>query len=167
MDRVWTWPNIITVARLFFGVYWLYLATLPNSFFVGIMMFVLCGLLPDVIDGWLARTFNQKTRFGEFLDPFADKILFYLAILLLFSENVWWSVFILLACDIASTFLHFFKSGGAVKSGKQKFFLQNCALGVFIFAKITESNIAFVFANFVLICATFFALHSLWSRLRR
>lgn len=31
--------------------------------------------LSDAVDGWLARTFNQRSRFGAALDPVADKAL--------------------------------------------------------------------------------------------
>lgn len=31
--------------------------------------------ITDFLDGFVARTFNQETRFGEVLDPIADKIL--------------------------------------------------------------------------------------------
>jgi cardiolipin synthase len=31
--------------------------------------------LTDWLDGYIARTFNQKTVLGEFLDPMADKVL--------------------------------------------------------------------------------------------
>ena len=29
----------------------------------------------DIIDGWVARRFGQTSRFGEFLDPVADKLM--------------------------------------------------------------------------------------------
>ncbi len=31
--------------------------------------------LTDILDGWVARRFNQRTRFGMRLDPLADKLL--------------------------------------------------------------------------------------------
>lgn len=41
----------------------------------------------DAVDGFIARTYNQKTRLGSFLDPLADKLLLMTAIVLL-SLNV-------------------------------------------------------------------------------
>ena len=29
----------------------------------------------DALDGWIARRFNQYSKFGAFMDPFADKVL--------------------------------------------------------------------------------------------
>ena len=34
----------------------------------------LLSIFSDGLDGYIARTYNKCTRFGSFLDPFADKI---------------------------------------------------------------------------------------------
>jgi phosphatidylglycerophosphate synthase len=39
----------------------------------------------DGIDGWVARRFNQRSDFGAFIDPLADKSLLLVAVLVL-----WW-----------------------------------------------------------------------------
>src|SRR5690349_20790870 len=38
-------------------------------------LFFVVACLTDVIDGLLARLLNEKTLFGAFLDPIADKLL--------------------------------------------------------------------------------------------
>ena len=40
--------------------------------------------MTDYADGVIARRYNQRTRFGAFLDPFADKLLILTAITILF-----------------------------------------------------------------------------------
>jgi CDP-diacylglycerol--glycerol-3-phosphate 3-phosphatidyltransferase len=37
----------------------------------------------DGVDGWVARRFNQKSKFGAFIDPLADKFLLIIAIIFL------------------------------------------------------------------------------------
>jgi CDP-diacylglycerol--glycerol-3-phosphate 3-phosphatidyltransferase len=39
--------------------------------------------ITDLIDGWIARRFNQASRFGEFLDPVADKLMVVIVLVML------------------------------------------------------------------------------------
>ena len=39
--------------------------------------------ITDWLDGWIARTYNQMTPFGAFLDPVADKLMVAVALVLL------------------------------------------------------------------------------------
>lgn len=50
--------------------------------------FIFCvSILTDALDGFIARTRNQKTQLGTFLDPLADKLLLTTAIVLLTLPN--------------------------------------------------------------------------------
>lgn len=46
----------------------------PTPRLIASCLFVL-ACITDYLDGFIARTFNQETRFGEILDPIADKLL--------------------------------------------------------------------------------------------
>lgn len=53
---------------------------------------VLFGLaaVTDLIDGWVARRFNQVSRFGEFLDPVADKLMVAIILVMLVQAQSSW-----------------------------------------------------------------------------
>ena len=44
----------------------------------------------DFIDGWVARRFNQTSRFGEFLDPVADKLMVAIVLVMLVQAESGW-----------------------------------------------------------------------------
>ena len=62
--RIWAIPLI--VATFFFAH--------PAWAWVGVGLFILAGIT-DYMDGYLARHWNQLSRFGRVLDPIADKLL--------------------------------------------------------------------------------------------
>ena len=53
---------------------------------------VLFGLaaVTDMIDGWVARRFGQTSRFGEFLDPVADKLMVCIVLVMLVQAQAGW-----------------------------------------------------------------------------
>jgi cardiolipin synthase len=59
------------------------------------------GMLTDWVDGLLARTLNQKTSFGAVLDPIADKLMIFSALLWLTLVKAlpWWLVGLLVVRD--------------------------------------------------------------------
>jgi CDP-diacylglycerol--glycerol-3-phosphate 3-phosphatidyltransferase/cardiolipin synthase len=53
---------------------------------------VIFGLaaITDWIDGWVARRFGQTSRFGEFLDPVADKLMVSIVLVMLVQAESGW-----------------------------------------------------------------------------
>jgi CDP-diacylglycerol--glycerol-3-phosphate 3-phosphatidyltransferase/cardiolipin synthase len=53
---------------------------------------ILFGLaaITDMIDGWVARRFGQMSRFGEFLDPVADKLMVAIVLVMLVQAQSSW-----------------------------------------------------------------------------
>jgi CDP-diacylglycerol--glycerol-3-phosphate 3-phosphatidyltransferase/cardiolipin synthase len=46
----------------------------------------------DFLDGWVARRFGQTSRFGEFLDPVADKLMVAIVLVMLVQADPDWYV---------------------------------------------------------------------------
>lgn len=81
----WTIPNILTVARLvavpLLPVMFLFFNR-PLADWFAILMFVMASIT-DWIDGYLARKWEQESRFGAAMDPIADKALVLMALLVM------------------------------------------------------------------------------------
>ena len=69
-------PNILTSIRILLVpiLVVVLLTKFDGKEFVGLALFLLAALT-DFLDGYFARRFNLVTRFGQLLDPAADKIL--------------------------------------------------------------------------------------------
>jgi CDP-diacylglycerol---glycerol-3-phosphate 3-phosphatidyltransferase len=65
----------------------------------------LVGALTDWLDGYLARSLNQESELGKFLDPLVDKLLIVAPLLVLveLGEVPAWGVFVLIAREILIT----------------------------------------------------------------
>jgi len=77
---------------------------------VGFGIYVLASLT-DWYDGWHARKYGLITRWGVFLDPFADKVLTSFAFILFYVYGIMpiWMVMIIVMRDIFITLLRSFQ----------------------------------------------------------
>jgi cardiolipin synthase len=80
-------PNLLTLSRiavlpLLVGAFYL---DAPWSNIVACAVFAGASLT-DYLDGWLARTYQQTSTLGRFLDPVADKIMVAVALLMLVAD---------------------------------------------------------------------------------
>jgi len=48
--------------------------------------------ITDLLDGWVARRFQQMSKFGEFLDPVADKLMVAIVLVMLVQGDPLWYV---------------------------------------------------------------------------
>jgi CDP-diacylglycerol--glycerol-3-phosphate 3-phosphatidyltransferase/cardiolipin synthase len=62
---------------------------MPNARPIAAILFGIAAVT-DFIDGWVARRFNQHSRFGEFLDPVADKLMVAIVLVMLVQAESGW-----------------------------------------------------------------------------
>lgn len=80
-------PTILTFIRIFLVPAIVIAFYVPGKFGHMLATTIFVGAaLTDWIDGYLARNLNQATKFGEFLDPVADKLVVSIALVLIVAE---------------------------------------------------------------------------------
>jgi CDP-diacylglycerol--glycerol-3-phosphate 3-phosphatidyltransferase len=151
----WTLPNILTLARIgltpviallpFISGYW------PKVIAFFTFIAVACT---DIIDGWLARKYNQVSELGQLLDPIADKLMLFAMLVPIFwimrhptilvdYRIPWWgsvpvwALVLLVGRELSITAFRFFaRRRGivipAVGAGKLKAAVQNVFIGATI-----------------------------------
>jgi cardiolipin synthase len=66
-------PNVLTLLRICLAPF-LVAAILEGHYVLSFVLFIAAGLT-DALDGTLARVLKQRSTFGAYLDPVADKLL--------------------------------------------------------------------------------------------
>jgi cardiolipin synthase (CMP-forming) len=99
--RVWTVPNLISLARLA-GVpvfLWLVLGPQADGWAVGLLI---AAGISDWLDGKIARAWNQQSRLGQILDPAADRLYIAATIVGLAVRAIipWWLVGLLVGREL-------------------------------------------------------------------
>jgi len=88
-------PTLLTLLRIALLPVIIVVFYLPYGWArpVSCAIFVIAGIT-DWLDGYLARKWNQESRFGAFLDPVADKLMVATALILLveFDNSPWLTV---------------------------------------------------------------------------
>lgn len=97
--------NKLTLGRIFLvPIFLIFIATkeIPYGTFIATFVFILASLT-DKLDGYIARSRNQITNFGKFMDPLADKLLVTSALVSLVELQVVpaWAAVIIIAREFA------------------------------------------------------------------
>lgn len=99
-DRIWTIPNVLSFLRLigvpfFFALIW-------TSHDVAAVVLLAVASLTDLLDGRIARRFNQISKLGEMLDPAADRLYIFATVLGLAVRGIipWWLLVVLAGRDV-------------------------------------------------------------------
>ena len=94
-------PDLISLSRLGLAAAFLYWASHPP-----VAIAILCAAgISDWLDGWLAKRWNQQTRFGALLDPVCDRLFVVpvLASLVVVYGMAPWRLLVLIARDIVNS----------------------------------------------------------------
>lgn len=97
-------PNQLTLTRMLAIPFLLFIYPIKTQF-TDVLCALIFGLagLTDILDGYLARLYQQESRLGALLDPIADKMLSAASLLLLADADILppWMCGFLLCRDIA------------------------------------------------------------------
>lgn len=154
-EKFWNIPNVLSLYRLCsFPLLVYFILAHYETFFIG---FLITNLITDILDGFIARTFNLQTTIGAKLDSFADIGSYILAVWGIkefrwdgFAQNPWpfllfigFYIFSMLYPfikygGIAGLHMYSFKILGYIHGGFLAFtFLFGFHFGFYIFSMIT------------------------------
>lgn len=98
--------NKLTIIRIILVPIFLIFMALNKSYsiFIAILIFIVAALT-DKLDGYIARSRNEITNFGKFMDPLADKLLVTSALISLVEYNIipTWVSMIIIGREFAVT----------------------------------------------------------------
>jgi cardiolipin synthase len=99
-SRIFTIPNILSFIRLGLVPVFLVLIILGHDALA--LLTLIVSSITDFLDGVLARRLNQVTRLGQLLDPAADRLFIFAALIGLAIRGVipWWLLAIIVGRDV-------------------------------------------------------------------
>lgn len=99
-NRVWTIPNVLSFARLVGVPFFFWLIWTEQDIAAVVLLAV--ASFTDLIDGRIARRFNQMSQLGEMLDPAADRLYIFATVLGMALRGIipWWLLAILVGRDL-------------------------------------------------------------------
>lgn len=99
-SRVCTVPNALSFFRLALVPVFLWFVIVgEDALALGVLV---VSSITDFLDGWLARKLDQVSRLGQLLDPAADRLYIFAALVGLAWREVipWWLVAVIVARDV-------------------------------------------------------------------
>ena len=168
---MWNLPNKITLIRIlmipiFIIVYYL---PLEWNHIISAIIFAVAALT-DWVDGFIARKYDMVTKFGEFLDPLADKLIVVAALALLLEvyATPWFAIpaILIIGRELVISGLREWMAKIGLSNkvkvsmiGKVKTWVQMIAIAVLLIA--SNEYLFFTSLGFILIYAA--AFMSVWS----
>ncbi len=98
--QIFTVPNLLSFARLILVPVFLVLVIAGEDLLALVVLVI--SSATDFLDGLLARSLNQVTRLGQLLDPAADRLFIFAALIGLAVRGIvpWWLAAIVIGRDV-------------------------------------------------------------------
>jgi cardiolipin synthase len=146
-DRVWTVPNLISLARLACGPLVLWLIFGADELWAATILLGVLGA-SDWVDGWIARRYDQGSELGKILDPTADRVLLLTAFVALLIDDripLWYGVVMLAREVVIAVVTLALAAAGARRidvlwAGKAGTLCAMFSLPAFVAASITDGT---------------------------
>lgn len=160
--------NKLTLGRIFLIPVFMFilLVKIPYGQFIAAAIFIIAAIT-DSLDGYIARSRNQITKFGKFMDPLADKLLVSAALISLIEMGKIsaWIVIIIIAREFAITGLRVLAASEGITIsaswwGKLKTITQIVAIVALLLNNFPFSLINFPFDRIAVALAVIFTLIS-------
>ncbi len=153
-------PNILTVIRLFLVPMFIivFFSSLEKALLYSVLIFIIAGIT-DVLDGFIARKYNLITKWGQVVDPFADKMM-QLTVLVCFSIKKYISVWFAIIYGIKELSMIF--GGLFLYTKKEKVVIPANSFGkvatVTFYLAVLSVAVKYKYSTYIFIIAIAFAL---------
>ncbi|WP_026895080.1 CDP-diacylglycerol--glycerol-3-phosphate 3-phosphatidyltransferase [Clostridiisalibacter paucivorans] len=160
--------NKLTIIRIFLVPVFMFFLFLkiPYGEYIAAGIFIIAALT-DSLDGYIARSRNQITKFGKFMDPLADKLLVSAALVSLIEMDKLssWIVFVIIAREFAITGLRVLAASEGITIaaswwGKIKTITQIVAIVALLLNNFPFSLLNFPFDQIAVLLAVIFTILS-------
>lgn len=97
-------PNLLSLFRLILVPVFplVFFSTIPGARYWAALVYAV-AFVTDLLDGYLARRFDQVTRLGRVLDPLADKLMTGAVVISIAAAGIipWWCVAVLVVKEVS------------------------------------------------------------------
>lgn len=163
-NQILTIPNLLSLFRLLLIPCILYAYCAKDLYYLTIILVIISGLT-DIVDGFIARKFNQVSDFGKVLDPLADKLTQgTLIICLAFRYKLMFLLIIVFGIKELIMLIMgiiFFKNKEEVNSSKWHGKAATVFLYIALSVLVLFPNIPLTIVNTIIVLATAFIINSL------
>ena len=175
MNKLFTFPNILTLCRILFTPIFIFLFLSGEKYLLWSVIVFTIAAITDFYDGYFARYLKMKSKFGSFFDPLADKVLIIATFFTFYFAGIidLWMVLIILFRDLFVTFLRIYlvkkdmplQTSYLAKGKTVVQFVAIYLIFIFLFFKYWSSNqlLILILQRTVIIFMYFVVLFTLWS----